>query len=168
MKLDTLYTERLILRQFSKEDLENYTAIMTNPQVTCFLGTGKEKTPEDVRQVLIHFQNCLDKNGFGVWAVVFKESGKLIGHCGFLPLENGEDVELLYAFDPSSWGKKIASEAACICLDYAQKNYHWDFIYALAYPENTASIRVLEKLGFTPDEKVLCFGKLLNHFSYKL
>ncbi len=36
MKLDTLYTERLILRQFSKEDLEDYTAIMTNPQVTCF------------------------------------------------------------------------------------------------------------------------------------
>ena len=56
MKLDTLYTERLILRQFSKEDLEDYTAIMTNPQVTCFLGTGKEKTPEDVRQVLIHFK----------------------------------------------------------------------------------------------------------------
>lgn len=89
MKLDTLYSERLILRQFSKEDLEDYTAIMTNPQVTCFLGTGKEKTPEDVRQVLIHFQNCLDKNGFGVWAVVLKESGKLIGHCGFLPLETG-------------------------------------------------------------------------------
>ena len=81
---------------------------------------------------------------------------------------NGEDVELIYDFDPSSWGKKIASEAACICLDYAQKNYHWNFVYALAYPENTASIRVLEKLGFTPDEKVLCFGKLLNHFSYKL
>lgn len=75
MKLDTLYTERLILRQFSKEDLEDYTAIMTNPQVTCFLGTGKEKTPEDVRQVLIHFQNCLDKNGFVYGQLFLKKAG---------------------------------------------------------------------------------------------
>ena len=168
MKLDTIITNRLILRPFSPDDLEAYLPIMTNPQVTRFLGSGKDKTPEDVRQVMELFMQYPQEHGFGVWAVLLRESEKLIGHCGFLALEDGSGVELLYAFDPTVWGKGIASEAAQICLDYARQHGLWEHLYALAYPENAASIRVLEKLGFYPDGDTFCFGQMLKRFLYKL
>lgn len=161
-------TERLVLRPFLASDLAAYTRIMTNPAVTRYLGSGKELKAADVEGMLGRWIKGWEERGYGVWAVLLKESMQLIGHCGFLPVEKLGEIELLYAFDPSIWGRGYASEAALGSLSYAKANHPWERVVAMAYPANTASCHLVVKLGFTFDREIEAFGCRLNLYRYNL
>lgn len=76
--------------------------------------------------------------------------GELIGYCGLLRIETAERVELLYALLPRGWGKGFATEAARACLWFAFEEADLARVVAGADPPNTASLRVIEKLGMVP------------------
>jgi ribosomal-protein-alanine N-acetyltransferase len=147
-KTEIITTQRLILRPLEDHDLEVYAEIMTQDKVTRFLGNGQKKSKEDVKQLLERFQKIQREHALILHALVKKDTNQLIGHCGYLPLLDKKGYELLYAIEPSFWGKGYATEAGAAAISYAKDHYDWDRIYAMVYPENLASRKVLLKLGF--------------------
>lgn len=165
---DEINSKRLLLRRLRPEDYEDYCEILMQREVTRWLGSGKDNTRENIKAVMNRFEKLWDENGYGVWGVVNKESNELIGHCGFLPIANSSDIELLYAFSPKSWGHGYATEAAEASVDHAKNYYKWNDIVALAYHDNTSSVKVLNKLGFKYIEDQEHFGAKLAYFKLNL
>ncbi|MCL2595338.1 MAG: GNAT family N-acetyltransferase [Promicromonosporaceae bacterium] len=139
-------TERLLLRRFTDADADAYAAILMKPEVTRYLGSGQGATGEGIAALREQFQ-AVWNDGYGVFAVVEQATGSLIGHCGIRPIPDGR-IELLYAYDPATWGKGYATEAGRAALDYAREHFPVAEVIGMAYPQNHGSIAVLEKLGF--------------------
>lgn len=76
-----LETPRLILRDFQQKDLYQLAPILANPKVMTFSPTGIISVSQ-VQAKIDSFMTSYKEWGFGKWAVIFKESNKLIGYCG--------------------------------------------------------------------------------------
>ncbi len=89
------------------------------------------------------------KWGFGLWAVVLKESGEMIGQCGLtMQPWNGEEVlEVGYLFRRDCWHKGYATEAARACRDYAFHVLGADFVCSIIRDTNSASRKVALRNG---------------------
>lgn len=143
-------TERLILRAFEDDDVDD-VVFFADPEVMRFIPRGAWKReevesifPRMVARRREEWQNI----GYGMWAVVLKETGAVIGHCGLQRLEDSDEIEVYYLLDKPYWNRGIATEATLAALRFADelglKN-----IVAVAMPENGASQRVMEKSGMT-------------------
>ena len=153
-----LNTERLILRRFTAADEPAYADIMTQPNVYRYLGTGQGIPREQIGRFIDQLDSTWG-HGLGVYAVIERESGALIGHCGVRGLPCGRK-EILYAYAESTWGKGYATEAANAVLQAHTVRP----LIAVSYPENTASIGVIKKLGFRHSGREVMFGKELEFF----
>ena len=159
-------TEKLELIRFSEANIEEYINVMTQPMVSRYLGNGVDITKEAVKNLVDQFETDWDK-GYGVFAVKEKTSGQVIGHCGIRPLPD-ERIELLYAYDPSSWGKGYATEAGEAVLAYGKEHFGLTELIGISYPQNKGSIAVLKKLGFQYVGMEEYFGKELEVFRLKV
>ena len=144
---EQIRTDRLLLRRFTKEDLEAYTRIMGDKNVGRWFPKGDGYTREESEKSLRNILNHWDKHGFGIWAIVDKTSGVLLGRCGLNLIAETSEVEVDFVVTPDSWGRGYATEAAKASLTYGFEKLKLDRIIALAKPENTASRRVIEKIG---------------------
>jgi len=151
-------TERLILRRFAAQDEQEYADIMTNPNVYQYLGTG-QGIPREMIGRMIDSHESSWGHGLGTYAVLERESGKLLGHCGLRGLACGRR-EILYAYGEDAWGKGYATEAARAVLQAHDVRP----LIAVSYPENPASIGVLKKLGFQHVGQEKMFGRVLESF----
>ena len=143
MKL-VLETARLVLRMWTLEDSDAALQIWGDAQVMQFVGKPFESIEVTIRAL----ENAIaaqDKHGVCLWAAVEKQSGRVIGCCGFHPFENG--LELAYHFIPQVWSKGYATEAAQACLRYGFGKLVATKIVAFTHLENIASSLVLEKVG---------------------
>jgi [ribosomal protein S5]-alanine N-acetyltransferase len=95
-----------------------------------------------------------EQHGFGLYLVESKQSGVGVGICGLLRRECHPDVEIGFAFLPAARGQSYASEAGQAVLNFALQTLRLQRIVALTAPDNFASMRVLEKLGFHFDRMV--------------
>ena len=163
--MNIITTSRLKLRPFLDTDIESYIKIMTNPAVTRYLGSGKEMTKPDVEKLLTEFKAVWDAS-YGVFAVFERVNGNLIGHCGIRAIPDGR-VELLYAYDPTTWGKGYATEAGKAVLAYGEEHFSLTEVIGIAYPQNKGSVVVLEKLGFKHVGTEAHFGSELELLSRK-
>jgi RimJ/RimL family protein N-acetyltransferase len=144
----TLETVRLRLRPFTPADLDDhYTQIYSDPDVMHYLPGGVPRTRERTKDVVDFAIEHGAKHGFTLWAVVDKTNNHFLGHCGLVYLQNGVDVEVAYAFGKPYWGQGYASEAAHASLRYGFESAGLEQVIALAVPENSASQRVMQKIG---------------------
>jgi len=157
--MNSFMTERLEIRRFRQRDKEEYVKIITNPDVYKYLGDGKGIDRDSAQKMVTFYSFSL-----GIFAVVEKASGRLIGHCGIRPIPDCR-IELLYAYDPNAWGKGYGTEAAKAVLDYGRENLEIDELIGVAYPENPSSIGIMRKLGFKSIGKEEHFGKMLEVFA---
>ena len=149
----TLETERLILRAFREEDLDQLWAMWANEDVVRFVG-GQTLAREDTWRRSLAACGQWPYTGFGYWIVEMKADGTVVGQAGFAdfkrqmePSIEGEP-ELGYVFHPKVHGQGIASEACAAALEWADANLNAQSYPAIISPENTASIRLAERLGF--------------------
>lgn len=151
-------TDRLIIRKLTRGDLEALYAIMSKPEVMYAWEHGFTKT--EVRQWINRQLSRYKKDGFGYFAVISKESGKLIGQAGLMRSEfNGTPVvELGYILDNLYWHHGYATEASEALLEYGFQQKHLDSIYCSIRPMNGSSIRVAERLGMK-----LCGEHIVNY-----
>ena len=113
-----LETNRLILRPLTEEDFDAWTAVLGDPEVMYAYEHGL--SPEEVRQWIERQQERYAKDGFGLWALVEKSSGQLIGDCGITLQEwNSREVpEIGYHLRRDRWRQGFAIEAAAACREY--------------------------------------------------
>jgi ribosomal-protein-alanine N-acetyltransferase len=157
--IPTLHTGRLVLRGFSAADLDVYARrIFADPQVTRYLPQRDIPPLERAVRSVRYFNRHWAERGFGLWAVIDRRDGQLIGQCGLNYLmENGE-VEVDYALARPYWGRGIATEAAKAALEFGFGSVGLSKIIALAAPENLASRRVMEHLGMAYTREADYFG----------
>ncbi len=140
-------TLRLQLRHCTFADEDELARIRGDAEVMRFIGDRKPQSREQVKELLYEITNHWQKHGFGRWAVVDKADNQFIGLCGLNYLDNTEEIEIGYLLAKPAWGKGIATEAAKACLRYGFEELQLEQIVAVAFPENIASRKVMEKLG---------------------
>lgn len=155
-------THRLRLREFVPEDAEAFYELGTNPEIIRYTGDGGFTSLAQAETVLCE-RPIADyrKYGFGRWAMVVRESGRLIGFAGLKYLDDLCEVDVGYRLIPDFWGQGLATEAAHACVRYGFNTLKLKRILGLVVPANVASVRVLEKSG-------LEFEKMIDYQSQRL
>ena len=149
----TLETERLILRAFRAEDLEPLAAMWSDPEVVRYIG-GNPLSREDTWRRSLAACGQWPYTGFGYWIAELKGEGRVVGQIGFADFKRDMEPSLVgepelgYVFAPSVHGQGIAFEACKAALDWADATLNAPSYPAIIGPENQASIRLAEKLGF--------------------
>jgi RimJ/RimL family protein N-acetyltransferase len=143
-----IHTERLTIRPFEIEDVPAiHAALYGDATAMHFIGG-----PHDVQRTRQGIAGYIDQQrraGYSFWAVTERESGAVIGEAGLYPMNGvGPDIELGYALGTPWWGKGYATEAAGAILEAAFEHLGVARVVAVAKRENTASLHVLDKLGF--------------------
>src|SRR5262245_43243664 len=116
----TLETARLTLRPWRLEDFEPFAAMLAEPEVMAFLSAnGKTLSSFEAWQALCTTVGHWTMRGYGMFAVLERTSGDLIGRIGPWCPEGWPDFELGWTLRRQSWGKGYATEAAHACLEYS-------------------------------------------------
>jgi microcystin degradation protein MlrC/RimJ/RimL family protein N-acetyltransferase len=156
-----LRTARLRLRPFTPADAADHLALYRDPEVTRWLRAGPflgAYAEERSREALARFVRHWAEQGFGVYAVLDAATGRLLGQCGLNTIAELGEVEVLYAFERSAWGRGLATEAARAALAHGFDTVGLDRIIAVTHPQHTASRRVMEKLGMRYERDIEVFG----------
>ena len=144
-----LQTERLLIRSVRAEDAEALARLWTDPEVTRFVGGPRDH--DGVLAALREDAARDDPPSLDLWAVLERESGRLVGHCGLLDeeIEGREEVEVVYVVARGAQGRGHATEAATAIRDHALSALVLRRLVALIDPENAASERVAAKPGMS-------------------
>ena len=86
--------------------------------------------------------------GFGLFLIELKESQIPTGLCGLIKRDSLDDVDLGFAFLPDYWGKGYAMESSLAIMSYAKSDHSLSRLVAITMKDNSASIALLNKLGF--------------------
>lgn len=142
-----LETDRLILRELTYDDFSDLYNVLADSDIM-------QHYPYTFDESRV--KNWIERNiqryrtdGFGLWAVVLKENGRMIGDCGITMQNiNGEILpEIGYHILKSCQKKGYATEAAAECIRYAFEKLHFDKVYSYMKYTNEASARVAVKNG---------------------
>lgn len=139
-------TDRLLLREFILDDAEKFYQLNLNPKVIKYTGNATFKSIEEAKLFLKNY-NDYKTNGYGRWGVINKESNEFIGWCGLKYGELENETDIGFRFFEEEWNKGYATESAAACLKYGFEVLKLNRIIGRAMKENTASIKVLEKIG---------------------
>ena len=151
---DILETGRLRLRETTLDDLEALYEIYAMPGMTDYM-EGLFPDPEDEKRYLRDYiSNVYALLGFGVWTVLEKETGAVIGRCGFSVRNGFERIEFGFFIGTRWQGRGYAQEACSAALRYGRDVLGIETVQALVREGNEASLHVLEKLGFRKNRMV--------------
>lgn len=145
----TIETARLRLREMTDDDLPELRAILHDPEtMTAYNGAFSDA---ESLAWLRRMQQRYREDGFGLWAVVGRDTGRMIGQCGITrqQIEGDEIIEVGYLFQRAHWGHGYAVEAAAACRDWAFSTLAIDEVYAKIRSTNIASMNVAIRLGMT-------------------
>lgn len=167
-------SERVFLRPYTQADFAALHKIVSDKETMVAWGHGfsKKESEEWLEKQLAHYQQY----GFGIWAIVEKKSGKIIGNAGLnyaeinLKSKTQKIVEIGYLLHRDFWGKGYGSEAARICAKYGFETLGLEEVYCLIKEDNLSSLKVAKKLSM---QKVGEYpkpykGKKINHLVFKL
>ncbi len=173
MRVPPLETERLVIRPFTTEDLDDIHQILDIDLMTADFGTGGALTRQEREQwlqwTILSYEELakLNQPPYGDRAVVLKQTQQIIGACGFVPSFapfgqllslhsashdagahfNSSAFGLFYAFSPAYQRQGYATEATQALIDYAFRELQLKRIVATTTYENVASIAVMRKVG---------------------
>ena len=146
MKLET---DRLILRDFMKDDWQEVLLYQSDPLYLRY-NDWTERTPEAVQDFIGWFLNQQQQEPrikFQL-AVVLKSSNQLIGNCGVRMAKAGSaEADIGYELNPKYWNHGYATEAASAIIDFGFGRFGIHRIWADCIADNVGSAHVLEKLG---------------------
>jgi ribosomal-protein-alanine N-acetyltransferase len=152
-------TERSILRAFHADDLPRLCVLFANPGFMRFPGsTGYSE--EQTAAVLEKFLKWEHAGMPSQFAVIWRETGELIGYCGFLhqEVDQRREMEIAYRLHPDFWNRGIATEAARAVRDHAFRDLQLERVISLIHPDNVASRRVAEKNGMRVEKETVFRG----------
>lgn len=148
-----LETERLLLRRFTGDDVDNLFSFDSDPEVMRYVTGGattpREEIEHDYLPAFISYYTCFE--GYGFWAVIDKATGQFLGWFHLRPL-HGHPVDqpaLGYRLRREAWGMGYGTEGARALIRKAFTDLGARRVTATAFQANLASRRVMEKVGMT-------------------
>ncbi|MGA9640586.1 MAG: GNAT family N-acetyltransferase [Terriglobales bacterium] len=142
-----LETSRLALREFSDADADALARILSDPEAMRFYPAPYDRA--GVEQWIARNRERYKNDGVGLWAMILKPTGELIGDCGILlqQVEGEHLYEIGYHLRRDFWHQGLATEAAVACRQWGFHNLKADRLISLIRPENIPSQRVAERNG---------------------
>ncbi len=144
-----LETERLLLREFVPEDVDPLAAVLSDPETMRYYPAALDRAGV-AAWIERNQRRCAD-DGHGLWAMVLKSSGEVVGDCGLTrqTVDGSDEIEIGYHVRRDLWGRGYAPEAARACRDYGFARLGVNRLISLIRPENLPSRRVAEKIGLS-------------------
>jgi RimJ/RimL family protein N-acetyltransferase len=158
MAVIRLETPRLILRELERDDLDPVAEMLAHPEVMRYW--PRPCSREEAREWILRQQERYQRDGYGYWLAILRESGLPVGQIGVLRQEFAETVEvgLGYILHRPFWGFGYAFEGAAACRDYVFETLGMPRAIALIRPENLRSQAVARRLGMTAERMVRYYG----------
>jgi ribosomal-protein-alanine N-acetyltransferase len=153
--MQILETERLLLREFVHGDVDALAAVISDPETMRFYPERRDRA--GVGSWIERNRRRYRDDGHGLWAMVLKSSGEVMGDCGLTrqTVDGVDEIEIGYHVRRDLWGRGFAPEAAAACRDYGFEKLGVARLISLIRPENLPSRRVAEKIGLTLWKEVL-------------
>jgi RimJ/RimL family protein N-acetyltransferase len=148
-----LETPRLIMRQFTKDDVDNLFDLNSDPEVMRYINGGRPTPREVIRDEIIPFHlavyNRLDR--LGTWAAESSATGEFLGWFHFRPGPDTDitNIDLGYRLRRSAWNKGYATEGSQALISGGFTDLGVERVFGHTMTVNTASRRVMEKCGLT-------------------
>lgn len=158
MPIPALATPRLKLRAFTAKDTLPLHNLLVEPGVLRYFPDPSPPPVDRVGKLISRQINHWAENGYGWWAVENLKDPRLMGWCGLQYLPETGEIEIGYLLGKAFWGKGYATEASLESLRFGFEELGMEKIIAIVHPENSASKRVIEKLGFRDPVRARYFG----------
>lgn len=165
-----LETERLYLREMNQNDFGDLAEIVQNPKV--MYAYEHDFSDNDVQEWLDRQIERYEKYGFGLWAVILKNTDKMIGQAGLSiqPYKGIEVLEIGYLLKENFWHNGYASEAARGCKKYAFEQLNRDKVYSIIKSDNYSSMKAAESIGMKKEDEFITqyYNGAMLHFLYSV
>ena len=144
-----LETKRLILRKMSDDDFDALKKVLSDPVNMKYY--PKPYDDEGVMRWIDWCKSSYEQYGFGLWAVIYKETGEMIGDCGISMQQIGDEMkpEIGYHLRLDYHQQGVGKEMSQAVRDYFFSNYEYDEVYSYMGVDNIPSIRTAEANGMT-------------------
>ncbi len=169
-----LETERLLVRETVEEDAEAFVELYRDPQVSRYMeplmGCVGE-LPHNMEALREHIsayrKNMYGFYEFGIWTVIEKTTGQIVGRAGIEMHEDAKEPDLGYMIGANWRRKGYATESCQAVINYAYEELGLTSLLAFVQPANKASLGLCEKLGFTYDKTVARKSVEYSQFKWK-
>lgn len=150
LPLDILETKRLKVREMTLDDIDRLYEIYADPSITEYMEGLYPDRQEELEFSKSYIENMYGFYGYGLWMVIEKSNGRIIGRAGLSNREVDGEVylELGYVIAKENQRQGYATEVSQAILEYAKDELGATQVIALMKPENEASVRTARKLGF--------------------
>lgn len=152
-------TLRCLIRETIPEDVDDFFHIYSDPAITKYMEGLYPEVEQEKQYIREYIEKVYAFYEFGVWTVIERASGAVIGRAGFAVREGYEEPELGFIIGAPWQGKGIAYEICDAILAYGWEMLGFERVQAMVEPGNTASLKLCEKLGFQVCEQVEIQGK---------
>jgi ribosomal-protein-alanine N-acetyltransferase len=154
----------MVLRPWAPDDAEAWFTIMQENGILRYFPNPASPPREKADAYIGHHIEHWNEHGYGHWAVVMPDDGRLVGWNGLEYLPKLGETEVAYLLSGSVRGRGLASEAAHAAIRYGFEAAGLEAIIGLVHPENAASIRVLQKSGLQRIDRLRLWGMEMDRY----
>lgn len=160
-----LETDRCVIREICMDDIDELFKLYEDKSLTKYMEPLYERAKEE-EYTRAYIRNMYGYYGYGMWLVFDKQTGRLIGRAGFNEqvIDGNAETELGYMIASDLQRQGYATEVCEAILAYGREYHEFTSVNCLIQPENTASIRLAEKLGMTYKGQSDVNGKIMNRY----
>ena len=156
---DIVETERLIVREITVKDVPRLYELYADKTVTRYMEPLFEDISREIEYTNEYIKNIYGFYGYGMWVIVLKGTGEVIGRIGLENKEGLDGLELGFMLGSRYQNMGYAYEAGCAVLEYGRSELNCQSFYAIVHRENEASKNLCERLGFKAEGSVLQNGE---------
>lgn len=151
---EILETKRLLVRESTVEDVEEFYRIYKDPSITLYMEDLYEDRDAERAYMKAYIDQIYGFYGYGLWTVILKETGQVIGRAGLSVREGYDLPELGFLIDTVFQRQGYGFEVCSAILEYAREELEFEKVQALVDGHNKISFKLLQRLGFTYDKDV--------------
>lgn len=145
-----LSTRRCEIRESKVADVEDFYRVYADPSITRYMENLYESIDEEREYIQTYIDKVYAFCGFGMWTVIDRRSGQIIGRAGLSLREGYEEPEIGFVIAKEFQRQGYAYEVCNAILNYAKKELEFKQIRAIVHKENEISGKLCIKLGFKP------------------
>lgn len=165
LPVEIVRTERLLVRETVLEDVPVLYGLACLPEVRQYMEPPQPSLEEEMELMKAYIRHAYAFYDFGLWTVLERKSGRIVGRAGFFPSRILEDgVEFGYMTAPDRQRRGYAGECGRALLDYGRTVLDLPELHILTDARNRASVCTAGKLGFVKQGRVESGGRELLHF----
>ena len=151
---DISETERCLLRETSVEDLDAFYRIYADPEISAYMEDLFPDRAEEEAYTVSYRERVYELYGFGVWTVLLRQTGEVIGRAGISFRPGFEEPELGFLIGKKWQGQGLALEVCREILRLSRERYGFGSVMALVHPDNAPSAALCRKLGMRPEARI--------------